>query len=117
MPAKLQVVRGRGDDDTPVAYLRNPRDVSGGERDIRLEGFLNDRLQLNGDFSNLDDLISEVDIAHERLQEQVSWSLCNIGTLLTCLCPAANCRTRPRSCKTRNRNSFILCVTEDQGLR
>lgn len=69
MPAKLQAVKGGGDDGTPVAF------VSRGELDIRLEEYLNDRLQFSGDFSILDDLISEVDIAHVRLQEQVCRSL------------------------------------------
>ena len=66
-------------DTSPVAVLMDPKnDVPASERDIRLEDYLNDRIQTTVDLSNLASLIETVDIQKKQLDQQVNCSLfCN----------------------------------------
>jgi hypothetical protein len=54
---------------SPTAVLA---DRSSGERETRLDDFLNDKLQTITDFKNLDSLIASVEIQRLQLQDQVS---------------------------------------------
>lgn len=59
--------------ETPVAVLLDPqRDIPPTEQDIRVEDYLNDKIQTASDFGNLDDLIASVETQQKQLEEQVS---------------------------------------------
>jgi len=59
---------------SPIAVLLDPKtDIPLGERDIRLEDFLNDKLQTSADFENLDSLLANVAIQKEQLDKQVGF--------------------------------------------
>lgn len=57
---------------SPVAILLDPaRDIPLGERDIRVEDFLNDKIQTAFDLGNLESLIASVETQKQQLEEQV----------------------------------------------
>jgi len=56
----------------PIAILRNSSSISEGEHDIRLDDYLNDKLQTAADFQNLDSLIANVEEQRVQLLNQVS---------------------------------------------
>jgi len=56
---------------SPIAVLENRGSIAAGERDIRLDDYLNDKLQTPADFSNLDSLLASVEIQRVQLQDQV----------------------------------------------
>jgi hypothetical protein len=56
---------------SPVAVLRDRRSIDIGERDIRVDDYLNDKLQTASDFANLDSLIASVETQRIQLQDQV----------------------------------------------
>jgi hypothetical protein len=59
-------------DKSPLAVLLNPKDnIPRGEKDIRLEDYLNDKIQTGNDFTNLENLIANVDLQKEQLQKQL----------------------------------------------
>jgi hypothetical protein len=57
---------------TPIAVVRNSSNISEGEHDIRLDDYLNDKLQTAADFQNLDSLIANVEEQRVQLLSQVS---------------------------------------------
>jgi hypothetical protein len=66
--SKIEKPRG-----SPVAVLLDPRtDIPIGERDIRLEDYLNDKVQSRPDLSNLTTLLENVEVQKQQLEEQVS---------------------------------------------
>lgn len=59
-------------DKSPLAVLLNPKDnIPRGETDIRLEDYLNDKIQTGADFANLESLIANVDQQEQQLQRQL----------------------------------------------
>ncbi|CZR64216.1 related to Rad50-interacting protein 1 [Phialocephala subalpina] len=57
---------------SPVAILLDPaRDIPSGERDIRVEDFLNDKIQTTSDLGDLESLIASVERQKEQLEEQL----------------------------------------------
>ena len=59
----------------PIAIVRNGSNISEGEHDIRLDDYLNDKLQTAADFQNLDSLIANVEEQRVQLLNQVSSSV------------------------------------------
>lgn len=58
---------------SPVAVLLDPQtDIPIGERDIRLEDYLNDKVQALADLNNLTTLLESVEVHTQQLEEQVS---------------------------------------------
>jgi hypothetical protein len=58
---------------SPLAILLDPKkDIAVSERDIRLEDYLNDKIQTAADFDSLASLIANVEIQKKQLEEQVS---------------------------------------------
>jgi hypothetical protein len=61
---------------SPIAILLDPkRDIPMGEGDIRLEDYLNDKVQTSADFGSLPNLIANVETQKRQLEEQVSTSV------------------------------------------
>jgi len=59
-------------DKSPLAVLLNPKDnIPRGEKEIRLEDYLNDKIQTDADFGNLESLIANIDLQKEQLQKQL----------------------------------------------
>lgn len=56
---------------SPIAVLADRRSIDIGERDIRVDDYLNDKLQTASDFANLDSLIASVETQRIQLQDQV----------------------------------------------
>jgi hypothetical protein len=60
-------------DPSPVAILLDPKaEIPVGERDIRLEDYLNDKIQTPADFGDLAGLIENVETQKKQLEKQVS---------------------------------------------
>ena len=60
-------------DRSPIAILVDPeRDIPIGERDIRFDDYLNDKVQSAADFASLPTLILNVEAQKTQLEEQVS---------------------------------------------
>lgn len=60
-------------DSIPVAILKDPeKDIPLYERDIRLEDWLNDKIQTTADLSDLAKLIETVEIQKKQLDQQAS---------------------------------------------
>ena len=60
-------------DLSPLAVLVDPKsDVPVGERAIRLEDYLNDKIQTKVDLGNLASLIETVDLQKKQLDQQVN---------------------------------------------
>jgi hypothetical protein len=57
---------------SPVAVLMDLKAISEGEEDIRMDDYLNDKLQTAADFTNLESLIASVETQRIQLQDQVS---------------------------------------------
>jgi len=66
MPIPL-ISRERG----PVAVLADRRSIDVGERDIRVDDYIDDKLQTASDFASLDSLIASVETQRIQLQDQV----------------------------------------------
>lgn len=47
-------------------------------RDIRVEDYLNDKLQTSTDLGNIDTLLEDVKAQQVLLQQQVYWSFCSV---------------------------------------
>lgn len=60
---------------SPIAIVRNSSNISEGEHDIRLDDYLNDKLQTAADFQNLYSLIANVEEQRVQLLSQVSSSI------------------------------------------
>jgi hypothetical protein len=61
---------------SPIAILLDPkRDIPMGEGDIRLEDYLNDKVQTSADFGSLPNLIANVETQKRQLEEQASTSV------------------------------------------
>lgn len=60
---------------SPIAIVRNSSNISEGEHDIRLDDYLNDKLQTAADFQNLDSLLANVEEQRVQLLSQVSSSI------------------------------------------
>lgn len=59
--------------NSPLAILKDPqRDIPLGERDIRVEDYLNDKIQTKVDLKDLESLIVKVEEQKKILQKQVS---------------------------------------------
>ena len=59
-------------DKSPIVVLRNPRlEIPFGEHDIRLDDYLNDKIQTTSDFKNIASLIASVEDQKRLLEEQV----------------------------------------------
>lgn len=57
---------------SPLAVLLDPqKDIALGERDIRLEDYLNDKFQAYADLENLDSILASVEIQKAQLDKQV----------------------------------------------
>jgi RAD50-interacting protein 1 len=56
---------------SPVVVLTDRSSIDIGERDIRVDDYLNDKLQTASDFANLDSLIASVETQRIQLQGQV----------------------------------------------
>jgi hypothetical protein len=63
---------------SPVAVLTDRHSIDVEERDIRVDDYLNDKLQTAADFANLDFLIASVETQRIQLQDQV-------GAILFCV--------------------------------
>jgi hypothetical protein len=59
---------------SPVAVLTDRHSIDIGERDIRVDDYINDKLQTPSDFANLDSLIASVETQRIQLQDQVGIS-------------------------------------------
>lgn len=60
---------------SPLAVLSNPaRDIPAGERDLRVEDYINDKIQTTADLKDLDSLIAKVEEQKKVLQLQVSFT-------------------------------------------
>lgn len=56
-----------------MAYLLDPNtDIPVGERSIRVEDYLNDKIQIAADLSNLTSLLDNIELKKKQLDEQVS---------------------------------------------
>lgn len=57
---------------TPIAVLLDPKtDIPLGERDIRAEDYLNDKIQTTTDLESLESLIASVEAQKQQLEDQV----------------------------------------------
>ncbi|CZT42701.1 related to Rad50-interacting protein 1 [Rhynchosporium secalis] len=57
---------------SPVAVLLNPRkDIPSGETDIRVEDYLNDKIQTATDLGNISSLLASVQLQQKQLQTQL----------------------------------------------
>lgn len=54
-----------------IAYRSNPSQIADEERDIRVEDYLNDKLQDTTDLANIDSLLEDVKAQQVLLQQQV----------------------------------------------
>ncbi|KAE9369554.1 RINT-1 family protein [Stipitochalara longipes BDJ] len=60
-------------DRSPLAILLDPKtDIPLGERDIRLEDYLNDKIQTATDFESLESLLANVEAQKKQLEEQLA---------------------------------------------
>jgi hypothetical protein len=60
-------------DRSPLAVLLDPNtDIPLGERDIRVEDYLNDKIQTATDLESLESLIASVEAQKQQLEDQVS---------------------------------------------
>jgi hypothetical protein len=60
-------------DRSPLAVLLDPKtDIPLGERDIRVEDYLNDKIQTTTDLDSLKNLIANVEAQKQQLEDQVS---------------------------------------------
>ena len=65
-----------GRDRSPLAVLLDPKtDIPLGERDIRVEDYLNDKIQTTTDLESLESLIASVQAQKQQLEDQVSGNL------------------------------------------
>ena len=62
-------------DHSPIAVLADRKAIDVGERDIRVDDYLDDKLQTDADFADLDSLIASVEIQCNQLQDQVGGDL------------------------------------------
>jgi len=61
-----------GRNRSPLAVLLDPNtDIPLGERDIRVEDYLNDKIQTNTDLESLKSLVASVEAQKEQLEDQV----------------------------------------------
>lgn len=60
---------------SPIAIVRDRQDITSSEDDIRLDDYLNDKLQTAADFEDLDSLIASVEEQRSQLQSQVCLQL------------------------------------------
>lgn len=57
---------------SPVAVLLNPqKDIPLGERDIRVEDYLNDKIQTAADLGDISSLLANVELQKKQLETQV----------------------------------------------
>ena len=63
-------------DMSPIALLASRKSIDKGERDIRVDDYLNDKLQTITDFEDLDALIASIESQRVQLQDQVIPSFC-----------------------------------------
>jgi type IV pilus biogenesis protein CpaD/CtpE len=62
---------------SPVAILLDPQtDIPLGEGDIRLEDYLNDKIQTRADLANLASLMKNIELQKKQLEEQVGFYHC-----------------------------------------
>jgi hypothetical protein len=105
--------------DSPVAVLQDPRDIPVGERDIRVEDYLNDKIQTAADLKDLEALIAKVEEQKRILQTQVgcihifvdveltpasSYKMCEQSSLKLSMPVLTKCRRgsgRPKNSKGR----------------
>lgn len=76
---------------SPIAILRDRNDVHSSEDDIRLDDYLNDKLQTAADFQDLDSLIASVEEQRSQLQSQVCYNLHIELSFIANLCIAPRC--------------------------
>ncbi len=61
-----------GRNRSPLAVLLDPNtDIPLGERDIRVEDYLNDKIQTTTDLESLKRLVASVEAQKEQLEDQV----------------------------------------------
>ena len=58
-----------------VIYQTNASRVADEERDVRVEDYLNDKLQNSTDLTNIDSLLEDVKVQQVLLQQQVCPSI------------------------------------------
>jgi hypothetical protein len=57
----------------PLSARTDPKtNIAPGERDIRMEDYVNDKIQTVADLDDIESLIAAVEINHKLLEEQVS---------------------------------------------
>lgn len=57
---------------SPIAVLLNPKsDIPLGERDIRVEDYLNDKIQTAADLGDISSLLASVELQKKQLEAQV----------------------------------------------
>jgi hypothetical protein len=60
-----------GRNRSPLAVLLDPNtDIPLGERDIRVEDYLNDKIQTNTDLESLKSLVASVEAQKEQLEDR-----------------------------------------------
>jgi hypothetical protein len=57
---------------SPIALLADRSSIEPDERDIRVDDYLNDKLQTIADFEDLDALLANVETQRIQLEDQVS---------------------------------------------
>ncbi|KAL2072197.1 hypothetical protein VTL71DRAFT_11540 [Oculimacula yallundae] len=61
-----------GREKSPIAVLLNPeKDIPTGERDIRVEDYLNDKIQTAADLGNISSLLASVELQQKQLETQL----------------------------------------------
>ncbi|TAQ87617.1 hypothetical protein B7494_g4067 [Chlorociboria aeruginascens] len=59
-------------ESSPIGIILDPQNnITSEERDIRLEDYLNDKIQTDADFGNVDSLMANVEIQKRQLEEQL----------------------------------------------
>lgn len=57
---------------SPIIVLGDPKtEIPRGEHDIRLDDYLNDKIQTTSDFKNIASLIESVEVQKKQLEQQV----------------------------------------------
>lgn len=104
---------------SPVAILLDPaRDIPLGERDIRVEDFLNDKIQTTSDLGDLDSLIASVERQKEQLEEQVripglEWAHVKLLLLMRTKLQHAQSELLQAKSASTNRTSLMLEQTQE----
>ncbi len=67
---------------TEIAYRSNASQIADEERDVRVEDYLNDKLQNAADLANIDSLLEDIKAQQILLQQQVCPWTCLLPPIL-----------------------------------